>query len=188
MSHFYSPLSTTLTVPNTAKGAGEIFRTAPGHPLGNMENRRCRAVIPLSRGVTATPKKTASLEAVRSAQEGPQHWYNISIRSSEANISLTLNTRENLLGCEIYINDNKALFNFLKAQRGTIEQELGAELEWIDARKASRAVQRRKQADIDNEAGIADVFDWLIDRAMAFEKVFVPLLKKFKDEQALVPG
>ena len=27
MAHFYSPLSTTLTVPNTAKGAGEIFRT-----------------------------------------------------------------------------------------------------------------------------------------------------------------
>jgi hypothetical protein len=27
MSHFYSPLSTTLTVPNTGAGAGEIFRT-----------------------------------------------------------------------------------------------------------------------------------------------------------------
>ena len=27
IAHFYSPLSTTLTVPNTAKGAGEIFRT-----------------------------------------------------------------------------------------------------------------------------------------------------------------
>ena len=27
MSHFYSPLSSTLTVPNTASGAGEIFRT-----------------------------------------------------------------------------------------------------------------------------------------------------------------
>jgi len=27
MAHFYSPLSTTLTVPNTATGAGEIFRT-----------------------------------------------------------------------------------------------------------------------------------------------------------------
>jgi hypothetical protein len=26
-SHFYSPLSTTLTVPNTANGPGEIFRT-----------------------------------------------------------------------------------------------------------------------------------------------------------------
>lgn len=27
VSHFYSPLSTTLTVPNTSSGAGEIFRT-----------------------------------------------------------------------------------------------------------------------------------------------------------------
>jgi hypothetical protein len=27
MAHFYSPLSTTLTVPNTARGAGELFRT-----------------------------------------------------------------------------------------------------------------------------------------------------------------
>jgi len=27
IAHFYSPLSTTLTVPNTAEGAGEIFRT-----------------------------------------------------------------------------------------------------------------------------------------------------------------
>jgi Carboxypeptidase regulatory-like domain len=27
MSHFYSPFSTTLTVPNTGSGAGEIFRT-----------------------------------------------------------------------------------------------------------------------------------------------------------------
>src|SRR5580692_3356040 len=40
-------------------------RAAPGHPLGNMENRRCRAVNPLSRGVIATPKKAAILEAVR---------------------------------------------------------------------------------------------------------------------------
>jgi len=33
-----------------------------------MENRRCRAVNPLSWGVTATPKKTAILEVVRSAE------------------------------------------------------------------------------------------------------------------------
>jgi hypothetical protein len=48
ISHFYSPLSTTLTVPNTAKGAGEIFRTdftgdgttqdpVPGTHLGEFE-------------------------------------------------------------------------------------------------------------------------------------------------------
>jgi len=47
MSHFYSPLSSTLTVPNTAVGAGEIFRTdftgsgvtqdpLPGTHVGNF--------------------------------------------------------------------------------------------------------------------------------------------------------
>jgi len=44
-------------------------------------------------------------------------------------------------------------------------------------------VQRKENADIDNEAGIATLFDWLIDRAIAFEKVFGPLVKKFKKEE-----
>ncbi len=48
MSHFYSPLSTTLTVPNTGNGPGEIFRTdftgdgttqdpIPGTKVGNFD-------------------------------------------------------------------------------------------------------------------------------------------------------
>lgn len=48
MSHFYSPLSTTLTVPDTPLGAGEIFRTdfngdgttqdpIPGTKVGNFD-------------------------------------------------------------------------------------------------------------------------------------------------------
>lgn len=47
MGHFYSPLSSTLTVPNTGSGAGEIFRTdftgdgttqdpIPGSHVGNF--------------------------------------------------------------------------------------------------------------------------------------------------------
>jgi hypothetical protein len=104
----------------------------------------------------------------------PQHWYNISIGSSEANISLTLNTRENSLACEIYIENNKQLFNFLKVQKASIEQQVGAELEWIDARKASRVVQRKVNADSDDETHLTELFDWLIERAIAFEKVFGP--------------
>lgn len=113
----------------------------------------------------------------------PQHWYDISIGSSDAHISLTVNTRDKLLGCEIYISDNKPLFDFLKSQQTAVEQQLGAALEWIEAKKACRAVQRRENADIDNEAGIAALFDWLIERAAAFEKVFSPMVKKFKAEE-----
>jgi hypothetical protein len=116
----------------------------------------------------------------------PQHWYDISIGSSEAHIGLTMNTRDNLLGCEIYVSDNKPLFNFLKSQQAAVEQQLGAKLEWIEARNACRAVQRKDNADIDDEAGITTLCDWLIDRAITFEKVFGPLVKKFKNESVTV--
>lgn len=113
----------------------------------------------------------------------PQHWYNISIGSSEAHISLTLNTRENLVGCEVYINDNKRLFEFLMSQHESIEKQLDAKLEWIQAKKACRIVQRKENADIDNDAAIPSLFTWLIDRAVAFDRVFGPLVKKFKKEE-----
>lgn len=120
----------------------------------------------------------------------PQHWYNISIGSSEAHLALTINTRDDLVGCEVYIDDNKPLFSSLRAQETIIEQQLGAKLEWIEARKACRAVQRKENAEIDNESGITAVFDWLINRALAFEKVFGPLVKKFKEgsEKSLQRG
>ena len=62
------------------------------------------------------------------------------------------------------------------------EPQLGGKLEWIEAKKACRVVQRKESADIDDEASITTHFDWLIDRAIAFDKVFGPLVKKFKDE------
>lgn len=111
----------------------------------------------------------------------PQHWYNISIGSSDAHIGLTMNTRDDLLGCEIYISDNKPLFQFLKTQQSTIEQTLGGKLEWIEAKKACRAVQRKEHVDFDNEELMTAQFDWLIDRAIAFDQVFRPLVKQFKE-------
>jgi len=113
----------------------------------------------------------------------PQHWYNISNGSSEAHIGLTVNTRENLLGCEVYIDDNKPLFQFLKNQQSSIEKQLGGKLEWIEAKKACRIVQRKENADIDDDTAISGLFDWLIDRAIAFDEVFGPLVKKFKKEE-----
>jgi hypothetical protein len=39
----------------------------------------------------------------------PQHWYDIAIGRSDCRIALTTNTKENLLGAEIYINADKEL-------------------------------------------------------------------------------
>jgi hypothetical protein len=111
----------------------------------------------------------------------PHHWYDIAIGSSQAHIGLTVNTRDNVISCELYINDNKALFNYLKMQPD-LEIRLGGDpLEWIEAKKACRIIQRRENSDLDNEALREVLFSWMINKATKFQQVFSPLVKSFKE-------
>lgn len=112
----------------------------------------------------------------------PRHWYNFSIGTSEAHGVLRANTKENELSCEIYISKNKELYNFLNGMKGTIETEIGATLEWIEANIAARIVQRMPNFDLDSDDSIENDFDWLIDRATIFQKVFAKLIKQYKNQ------
>ena len=60
----------------------------------------------------------------------PQHWYDIAIGSSQAHISLTVNSTQKKVAVEIYINDNKELYAKLDAQRDEIETKLALKLDW----------------------------------------------------------
>jgi hypothetical protein len=110
----------------------------------------------------------------------PQHWYDISIGSSDAHISLTLNTLKKHLGCQLYIPDNKELYQCLMKEREAVEKELGAKLEWgitkgrggKDEGKASYAVQTYSDFEITDASKYGEYFDWLLERAAAFEKAF----------------
>jgi len=110
----------------------------------------------------------------------PQHWYDIRMGSSESHIVLTLNSRENLLGCEIYINRNKELFNFLKERKAEIEKEIGGNAEWIDARVASRILVQKEVEDIFSQADSEKHFEWLCERTVLFQNVFGRYFKEFK--------
>ncbi|MFZ2681791.1 MAG: DUF4268 domain-containing protein [Patescibacteria group bacterium] len=109
----------------------------------------------------------------------PQHWYDLSIGSSDARISLTVNTREGFIGCAIYIPDNKELFAFLQQESESIERELGTRLEWVDppGKKAAYAIQYFTDFDILDVAKYPECFDWLIGRATAFHQVFAHRIK-----------
>ena len=109
-----------------------------------------------------------------------QHWYNVSAGSSDAHIGLTLNSRENLIGCEIYINRNKELFNFLKERKEEIEKEIGEKAEWIDAPVASRIVIKKEVSAIFNQDESENYFAWLYEKTILFQKVFGRYLKDFK--------
>ena len=112
---------------------------------------------------------------------GAHHWYDISIGSSDCHIALTMNTRENLLGCEIYINRNKDLFNHLIGQKESIEKDIGEAAEWVDAAKASRIKISTEVNDLFSEAETGNNFSWLLSKVVLFQKVFSKHIKTYKN-------
>ena len=111
----------------------------------------------------------------------PQHWYVVSLGVSEAHISLTINSRTNELGCEVYIADSKELFEGLLNNKDQIEAELGEELEWLalEGKKASR-IKLVHQADISKIDDWENYFVWLIAKVESFQKVFGKIVKKVR--------
>ena len=110
----------------------------------------------------------------------PQHWYNVSIGSSDAHISLSVDTRKSLLGCEIYISRNKDLFNFLRQNKEKIEKEFGEEAEWVDAPVASRIKLKKEVPDIFSSTAMESYFAWLYEKEILFQKVFPNYFREYK--------
>jgi hypothetical protein len=105
----------------------------------------------------------------------PQHWYDIGIGKSKVHISLTVNSKEKRLSCGIYIGGLKAktAFASLLAQKGDIESELNATLDWreLPNRQASRILQLI-DGDIEDRGSWQELFFWLKERSEAFHRVF----------------
>lgn len=113
----------------------------------------------------------------------PQHWYDISLGFSDAHISLTINTREDLIGCEIYIANSKTLFKHLEKNKNEIEAELQEVLIWdeLPEKKASR-IRLTKEARINDKEQWANYFDWLKTTAEKFNTIFSKYIKKVAKE------
>lgn len=105
----------------------------------------------------------------------PRHWYTVSVGRSDFIVSLTMYTRENKVGCEIYIKDDKELFNEFLSCKSEIEKELSLTeyLDWqeLPAKKASRIIAF-SDFSIDNTEIWPSAFEWLISTANKFKKVF----------------
>lgn len=119
---------------------------------------------------------------VRLQAPAPQHWTNVSIGTSLAHVALTMHRPDERLGCELYINDEKDLFQYLMSNKDEIERELGTELEWREAKKACRILQYRFGFDIEKPQGYPAHFDWLLERATTFRKVFGAWVMKYQQQ------
>ena len=84
---------------------------------------------------------------------------------------------------EVYIDNtdrewNKALFDRLMERRESLEGELGTELEWsrLEERQASRIALLRDGNIDDDDPDLDEVRVWMIERLLAFRRVFGPQL------------
>jgi len=108
----------------------------------------------------------------------PQHWTNISIGSADAHIALTINSREATFGSELYIPDNKELYQKLLSHKDQIEADLGEKPEWqeLPGKKASR-IRIFTTGSFDDMSKWEDSFEWLLNEAEKFHKIFPKYIK-----------
>lgn len=75
----------------------------------------------------------------RSRKGLAQHWYSISVGTSQCHISICLLSNEKKVRLELWISNNKRVFDVLFAKKSEIEQATGKTLSWDrkDGAKAS---------------------------------------------------
>ncbi|SDI57321.1 protein of unknown function [Pseudobutyrivibrio sp. 49] len=102
------------------------------------------------------------------------HWYDIAIGTSDAHVSLTIVNREHAVGVELYIPDNKELFEKLYLQKEEIDEKLGLHPDWqrLDGKKAARILYRMPGLDFEDHSNYDSLMNEMIDKATLFAKVF----------------
>lgn len=102
------------------------------------------------------------------------HWYDIAIGTSEAHIAINLVNKDNIIVVELYIQNNKALFDQLFASKSEIEDELKMEFVWdrLDGKKASRIKHQIEGLNFDDHSNYRELINEVIDKAVKMRTVF----------------
>lgn len=100
-------------------------------------------------------------------------WLNFSIGSSKYNIAISRIQKRNSVIVELYINEDKQIFNSLLESKDLIEAEMGTSLDWreLPQKKASRIIIE-KTVDVNNRDNWNEQFEWIIDMAIKMKKAF----------------
>jgi len=105
----------------------------------------------------------------------PQHWYTISFGTSKADLSLTFNSKQKQVGCELYIKDDGSIYQAILQHKRDVELELGTDLDWMDLPDSTACrIVKYKMGDPTDENKWPEYFQWLKENAEKFQRVFKP--------------
>jgi hypothetical protein len=100
----------------------------------------------------------------------PQHWYDLSIGSSAYHVGLTINTQKQNIGTEIYINDDKELFERFKIHKDEISTMLNSEVEWREAKKACRIFITTNISPKKRDCW-PKAYNWFLEKAIIYKEI-----------------
>lgn len=102
------------------------------------------------------------------------HWYNVAIGSSEANISIDLVNKEHKIRISLWISDNKKLYDALLLRKDEIEDQLGFGIEWnrLDSKKASYICTYIQGLDFKKQDNYQYLMEQIIEIVLKMRIVF----------------
>ena len=94
----------------------------------------------------------------------------------------TASHKDDRLGVEVYIfhDESKKMYEGLLAQKASIEQALGFELDWqeLPDAHACRIATWRPGSPIEDEAQWGAYLDWFVQRIVKMNAVFRPVIQE----------
>lgn len=102
------------------------------------------------------------------------HWYSVAIGTGRAHISINLVNKEGKIVLELYIPDDKPLFDMLHEQKAVIESELGMSFEWerLDKKKASRIKYSIPGLNFEEQSNYPELMNEVIEYVLKMREVF----------------
>lgn len=118
---------------------------------------------------------------IKLQKPSPQHWTIIALGRSNFQLSLTVNSVNNVIciNLEISGEDAKQRFDILKSEYEAASREkISADLEWLrmDDRKVSMVKLSKSFNFLDKNTRL-DQFKWFMDHVLKFDKFFRPKVK-----------
>lgn len=107
------------------------------------------------------------------------HWYNVAIGNSNCHIGITLVNSDSFVGVELYIPDNKDLYDSLYEKKDDIEKQIDFDLSWerLDGKKASKIIHRIPGLDFDKKDNYPQLMDEIIKKVIVIRDVFKKYIK-----------
>ena len=104
----------------------------------------------------------------------PDHWYTLSIGTSKAHINLVRFSRTNSVTVDLWIPNDKSIFDKLYAHKNEIEEETGIRFNWnrLDDKKGS-SIRIEENFSLPKERNLSEGFEWIMNASMKMKSAFL---------------